>query len=133
MKWLQGSPAHILGVGSVGHAPVIDVKTLAELRRTWLLVTHTALTLTRVKVLQDSTERKFTLLINISILDVDKFIRPGCLKDGWGETTLTHATVTHIAVMASFWKVTKAMPRGLVLTFSFSFRYSSLSFASSFV
>lgn len=36
----------------------------------------------------------------------------------------------YMAVMASFWKVTKAMPRGLVWTFSFSFLYSSFSFAS---
>lgn len=57
VKWLQGSPAHILGVRSIGHTPVIDMKTLTELRGTWLLMTHTALTLTRVKVLQDSTKR----------------------------------------------------------------------------
>ena len=37
---------------------------------------------------------------------------------------------THMAVMASFWNVTKAMPRGLVLTFSFSFLYSSFSLDS---
>lgn len=36
----------------------------------------------------------------------------------------------HTAVMDSFWKVTKAMPSGLVWTFSFSFLYSSFSLAS---
>lgn len=40
---------------------------------------------------------------------------------------------THMAVIASFWKVTNAIPNGFLLTFSFSFLYSSFSFASSFV
>lgn len=50
------SPAHVLGVGSITDAPVIDMKIFTELRGTKLLTTLTSLTLTRVKVLQDSAE-----------------------------------------------------------------------------
>lgn len=48
-------PANVLRVGSVRHAPVVNMEDFAELRGTRLLVTTTALNLTGVKVLQDAT------------------------------------------------------------------------------
>lgn len=38
----------------------------------------------------------------------------------WGEGGHVMMTATHMAVMVSLWKVTKAMPRGFSFTFSFS-------------
>lgn len=107
----------------------MDVQRLAELGRARLQTAVAALHLAGVEVLQDT--------------EGEQRERGGRLVGGvwgWGEEIqpegvggvkgLQH---TYMAVMASFWKVTKAMPSGLVWTFSFSFRYSSFSLASRLV
>lgn len=49
-------PADVLRVGCIRNTPVVNVKSLTELRRSWLLTTPTTLNLTSVKVLQNTVK-----------------------------------------------------------------------------
>lgn len=99
------SPVDVLGVGGVGHGPVGDVQGLAAGRGAGLPAARAALALTHVEVLQDA----------------------GGGGHGYqgprapaGPSGLGRAGGSHMAVMVSLWKVTKAMPSGFSFTFSFS-------------
>lgn len=94
----------------------MHVKNLADRGGARLLATPTALHLTGVEVLQDAEKK-----------GAGSGLGAGSRQ---GTTEEAGPGATHMAVMASFWKVTKAMPRGLLWTFSFSFLYSSFSFTS---
>lgn len=102
----------------------MNVQRFAELRRARLQTAVAALHLAGVKVLQDA-EVKETGSTGRLVGGVQR----GHSQEGGG----LKRPLTYMAVMASFWKVTKAIPSGLVWTFSFSLRYSSFSLASRLV
>lgn len=126
-------PADVLRVGSIRDTPVMHMKNLTQLRRPRLLSTPAPLNLTCIKVLQNTVKKQ----------QAESTVGGGANESKLRERLQTVGGTswcsgggrfclfrTYMAVMASFWKVTKAMPRGLVWTFSFSFLYSSFSLTS---
>lgn len=105
------------------------MKNLAQLRRARLLAAPAPLDLTRIKVLQNTgNEKGWSQTWKAGPTSQS---RQNVFRQLWEELEVeVEAGSTYMAVVASFWKVTKAMPRGLVWTFSFSFLYSSFSFTS---
>lgn len=99
------SPVDVLGVGGVGHGPVGDVQGLAAGRGAGLPAARAALALTHVEVLQDAGGGGHS------------YRGP---RAPAGPSGLGRAGGSHMAVMVSLWKVTKAMPSGFSFTFSFS-------------